>query len=149
MADYSAVHSISQPVPEVGLLLTSGGAARPRLYEFSVGCKTAPSDEASEIDLQRTTAAGSGGSTITEGGNDPDLQSPNAAATGGTFSGNPTLSALGVLYRLALNKRATFRWIASPMKEFVSAAASGSGFALNLTAQTSQYELSYTMLWSE
>lgn len=107
--------------------LRSTTAIRPRIYDLLLGSDATPADNAAEYVLQRTTTAGTFGTSFTPVALDPG--DPAATATSGfAHSGEPTYTANALLLDFATNQRATFRWIAAPAGEIVlPAAANGVG----------------------
>jgi hypothetical protein len=105
--------------------VTGSAAVRSKIYDLIFGFSTAPADVATLIKLLRTTDAGTGGSALTVSPLDPLTVAATTTAKSGTFSGAPTIGA--VLMRLAINQRATYRWIAREGAELTAAAAAANG----------------------
>lgn len=132
------------------LTLISATTIRPELYEFLIGSGVnAPGDLASIFHLERFTAAGTEGSGFTPVSLDPD-EVPSLADYGvGVFSPEPTYTANAILYNLAMNERATYRWVASPGSTLKApgTAASGIGFQSQSSGGTVAHQM--TMLHEE
>lgn len=124
----------SANVQTVGAL--NAAAASPRrakVSDVSFGCGASPADNAFIWVLQRCTTAGTG-TTVTPNALDPaDTLASTIVATG-TVTADPTLTAGAFLYRLALNQRATFRWVAVPYQELIIPATANNGIAIALSA---------------
>lgn len=148
MAKYGVAHNMSSAAPEVHTLLTGGGSTRVKLGDIVVGSNASPADQASELRVIRTTVAGAGGTALAEENLDPLTAAPVAVATGGAFTTNPTTSGADLL-RVPLNQRATFRWVAAPGSELISAAVAANGLAWDLVAQTALYETDVSLIWEE
>ena len=97
--------------------ITSATTIRPELYEFLIGSGAAPGDLASILHIERFTVGG----TLTafaalalDPGDPASLLT--AATTGSNSTVEPTYTAAAVLYKLSLNQRATYRWVAAPLQ---------------------------------
>ncbi len=148
MAKYGVAHEMSSAAPEVHLLLTGDANTRIALGDIVMGSDASPADQSAKFRVIRTTAAGAGGTPLTEENTDPLTKSPNAVATGGAFATNPTTTGAAIL-AIPLNQRATFRWVAAPGSELISAAVTANGLAWDLVAQTALYETDASLIWEE
>jgi hypothetical protein len=112
------------------LELRSTTAIRPRIYDFLLSSDATPADNAGDYLLQRTTTAGTS-TAVTPQALDPG--DPAAVATAGkAHSAEPTYTSNAILLHVALNQRATFRWVAAPGGEIVlPAAANGVGLLVS------------------
>jgi hypothetical protein len=106
-------------------------ATRPRrlkIYDLMLGSEATPADAALLWLLQRCTTAG----TVT--GVTPQPLDPADAATesdaGENASAEPTYTANAVQLAIALNQRATFRWVAQPGGEIVTPATASNGVGI-------------------
>lgn len=106
-------------------------ATRPRrfrLYDLVLGSEASPADNAFLYVLQRCTAAG------TSTGVTPRNLDPADATTeldaGQNHTVEPTYTAGATLLDVALNQRATFRWVASPGGELVFPATASNGMGI-------------------
>lgn len=134
------------------ILYVVNGATSPRrlsLYEFIVGSDHVPVDNAFQYNIRRITdeAATPAGTAVT-----PvklDEQDPVALSNGVAGPGaEPTYEA-GQILELPLNQRATFRWIASPGKEFKVAATEDHGFGIFVAQAATAVVANATMLYEE
>jgi hypothetical protein len=108
--------------------ITSTAAIRPVIYDFLIGSVATPADNAGEYFLQRFTAAGTS-TAFTAAKVDPG--DPAATAICGVnHSVEPTYTANDVGLRIAVNQRATFRWVAAPGSELKMPATAANGFGL-------------------
>lgn len=112
--------------------ITSATTIRPELYEFLIGCAAAPGDLASLLHIERFTVAGTC-SAFTPVALDPG--DPVSLLTTGTVTGfnhtvEPTYTASAHLYKLSLNQRATYRWVAAPGSGFKAPATAANGLGL-------------------
>ncbi len=110
--------------------LTGSAAVRPKIYDLMMGSDATPADNAAEYVLQRTTAAGTS-TAVTPTPLDP-LTSAAVATAGEAHSAEPTYTANIILLQWAQNQRATYRWVAAPGGELISAAAAAAGIALQV-----------------
>ena len=106
-------------------------ATRPRrlrVYDLMVGSEATPADAAILWTIRRCTAAG------TSTGVTPQNLDPASAATeydaGENHTIEPTYTAGAILLNIALNQRATFRWVAAPGGELVMPATASNGFGI-------------------
>lgn len=110
-----------------GILADASAARRIRLYDLIVGSKGTPADNPFEWVLERGTTGLGTSTPVTPSPLDPaDIASVTDA--GENYTVNPTLGVN--LMAIALNQRATFRWVAAPGKEFVMAAAANGSLIL-------------------
>ena len=101
---------------------------RLKLYDLLFGSPATPADNAFLWQLQRCTTAGTG-DAITPSPLDP----ADAAALYDVLENltvDPTLTAGAIPLSIALNQRASFRWVAAPGSELVAPATASNGFAI-------------------
>ena len=111
--------------------LTPTAAVRPAIYDITVGSHATPADNAAEFTLYRFTVAptGAAATVVTPSALDSgDPASLTTAGQGAYATTQPTLGA--ALLQWAQNQRATFRWVAAPTSELVSAAGTANGLTL-------------------
>lgn len=102
-------------------------AVRPHIYDILVGSNATPADNSSEWWLLRFTAAGTSTAVTPE---KVDSGDPAATAVcGKNHSAEPTYGSVPLL-DIAVNQRATFRWVAAPGSEIVSPATAANGLGL-------------------
>lgn len=106
-------------------------ATRPRrgkLFDLIVGSEASPADNPFLWRLQRCTAAGTSTAVV------PQPLDPADAATemdaGENHTVEPTYTSAAIQLHLALNQRASFRWVAAPGKEIVFPATASNGLGL-------------------
>jgi hypothetical protein len=93
--------------------LISATTVRPCIYDLILGSSATPADNALLWQIQRFTAAGTAGSSPTP--TPLDAADPASQTTAGiALSAEPTYTANLYLLRVALNARATHRWICDP-----------------------------------
>lgn len=115
--------------PDDTLLTATGGTTiRPWVYEMLLGSAATPADNAIEWYLGRTTAAGTA-TAFTPVALDPN--DPAATTAGGVnHTAEPTYTASAILFRMALNQRASHRWVADPDGGFKIPATANNGVGL-------------------
>ena len=136
---------------DLGLInLTGSGAIRAKLYDLIIGSDATPGDQAGEFMLNRSTTTGTGGTAVTPEPLDPLTSAAVAAATTGVYSTTqPTDTANTELLMIALNQRATFRWIAAPDSELISIATAANGLLLRSVGHTGTPNVNVTVLHEE
>lgn len=111
------------------LTVIRGASRRARIYDFTVGSEATPADNALVHTAQRFTVAGTAGSAVTPQPLDP--ADPASITTAGeNHSIEPTYTANALLWKIAANQRATYRWVAAPDGELIipDSAANGIGW---------------------
>jgi hypothetical protein len=108
--------------------LTGGTTVRPFVYDMLFGSSAAPADNAILWYVQRYTAAGTS-TAVTPTAIDP--ADPAASSTSGqNHTVEPTYTAGAILFHLALNQRASHRWIADPNGPLTIPASANNGLGL-------------------
>lgn len=149
MGRYSCNHQTAAG-SDLGLINLAGSAAvRVTLYDVIIGSDATPADQAGEFVFNRTTAAGGGGTALTEVPLDPLTVAATVAGTGGTFTAQPTDTANTELLMIGLNQRATFRWVASPGGEFYSTATAANGLFLRSVGHSATPNINFSVMWWE
>lgn len=111
------------------LTLISNANVRPGIYDLYLSSSATPADNALLWQLQRFTAAGTAGASVAPQALDP--ADPTAQTTSGqNLSAEPTYTASALLFRLALNQRATHRAILDPMGPLILPATASNGAGL-------------------
>src|SRR6266850_1436499 len=89
---------------------TATAAVRPELYDVIISSTATPADNAGEYFFQRYTAAGTstGFTPVAYDSGDP----ASSSTAGVNHSVEPTYTASSIPLRVAVNQRATFRWVA-------------------------------------
>lgn len=135
----------------LGIANASAITARSRVFEFTIGSHATPVDQASNYQVVRTTTAvPTGGSSPAIAYNDPAdgaaIATSYMASTGGA-----TLVTASPLYSIGLHQKASFRWVASPGREFVNPITTllGIGLICRSGDQTAAYNFDLTFAWEE
>src|SRR5262245_23637215 len=99
------------------------------VYELSVGTDGTPGDTALIYDLSRQTAAGTSTSVTPNALNGAKRASGTVGSANFTTEG--TITSNSGVWEMALNQRASFRWVAyGPDSELIIPATNLAGFAL-------------------
>ncbi len=147
-------YSVTNQTPagaDLGIIALGGTAAvQIKLYELILGSDATPADLAGEFMVNRSTTTGAGGTTITP----EPLNFLTAAATGTAEGGaysttQPVDSANSELIMIALNQRATFRWVAAPGGELIGPAVAQDGFLLRCVAHGGTPNINATIHYLE
>lgn len=112
------------------LILTAATATlcRALVQEIDVGTPGTPADNYLEYDVSRQTAAGTA-TAVTPNPTDTTFRAAGTvAAANATAEG--TVTAASSVFYLALNQRASYRWVAAPGSELVVPAVNLAGFAI-------------------
>lgn len=108
---------------------------RAYVADITISCSATPADQATKFRYARTTAVGTETTGFVPNNVDP-------AGTAGEYdsgyghSGEPTYTANKELLVIAVNQRATFRWVAAPEYELVMAGTQNNGAGLYSLAGT-------------
>lgn len=105
--------------------ITSTTTIRPTIYDLLIGSSATPADNALTWYGQRHTAAGTA-TAVTPVALDPGDPAASTAS-GENHTAEPTYTANAILFRLALNQRASHRWIADPDGGLVCPASANNG----------------------
>lgn len=130
MANYAIdFHRTGSNAASVGSV--TADATRPRrfeIYDLLIGSEAAAADNPFLYVLQRCSAAGTSTAVV------PQALDPGDAATemdaGENHSAEPTYTAAAILLEIALNQRATFRWIATEGGRLIAPATASNGIGI-------------------
>ena len=130
MANYAIdFHRTASAAASLGSV--TADATRPRrfeIYDLVVGSEAAAADNPFLYVLQRCTTAGTSTAVV------PQALDPADAATemdtGENHSAEPTYTAAQILLEIALNQRATFRWIATEGGRLIAPATASNGIGI-------------------
>jgi hypothetical protein len=111
-------------------IYSSSGTAvkRGKVYDVLVGVDGTPADNAMRWDISRQTAAGTA-TSVTPLPLDPADTACLSVSTANSTA-EPTITANSSVFNVAVNQRASFRWVAAPGSELVYPATNLAGFAL-------------------
>jgi hypothetical protein len=149
MAKYSSSHQTAAGTTLVLLNLTGAATIRPSIYQVCIGSDATPADLAGEFAVMRTTTAGAGGTALNENTRDPLTVAATGAATGGTYTAAPTVTANSHQLMVGLNQRATFMHNANPGDEMIAAATAANGLCIYSVAHGGTPNMNVTVSWYE
>lgn len=145
---YSCTGEDTNTANTTPLEVRSATTIKPKVFDVIISSDATPADNCAQYDLQRTTTVGSGGTAGTPQKLDPD----DPAALGAyriADTTEPTYTASAVLLSVAVNQRASFRWVAAPGGELtLPAAANGLGIR-SVTVGGSAINCNFTVLYEE
>ncbi len=131
MAGYAVdLHRTASTTLPVGTI--GADATRPRRlkwYDVIMGSEAAAADNPFLWTVQRCTALGTSTAVTPQPLDPADAATEADAGENHTIDATQTANAL--LLSIALNQRATFRWVAAPGGELVTPATAANGAALN------------------
>ena len=119
--------------------LTSATTIRPSIYDIVIGSEATPADQAARFIFQRYTVAGTSTAVTPQALDPADPASLLAVTTGQNHSAEPTYTANAIMLPIALNQRATYRWVAAPGGEIVMPATAANGIGCQAVVVTSAY----------
>lgn len=147
MASYQGVHRTPAGTNLTILALESAAAVVGKIHQIVLGSDATPADIATRFDLTRTTAAGTGGTAVSEEPTDPQSAAASCNLRGGTMT-EPTY-ATPFLLEIPLNQRATFTWIANPGREMRSTVGAANGIGLRSVSSGATPNINCTIAWDE
>lgn len=106
---------------------------RAKIYDLDFGCSATPADTAFIWILQRCTTAGTG-TGLTPNSLDPADTLASTIVCKDTTTVDPTLTAAAFLGGVALNQRASWRWVSAPYGELVVPATASNGIIFGFSA---------------
>jgi hypothetical protein len=132
----------------IGEIVAVGATVRARIYDIIVGSDATPADVATKLRVIRGTVSGTPTTTFTPTALDPGDPASLMSFKIGTFSGQ-TKTANSQLLEVALNQRATFRWVAVPDSEIVIPATTDNWVGVESISSTGTPNTNCTALWQE
>ena len=127
--------------------VTGTAAVRPQLWEVEVSSVATPADQATEWYFGRFTAWTAPTST-SQAAVALDDSDPSPTGVGFKLMTDATMTVI-VNVDVAVNLRATYRWIAAPDQYVIAGAATTKGLHVTPTSQTAAYNVSTTLIYME
>ena len=134
MAGYSVDGNQNAAAPITILGTTRGAAKMHKWFYLTVGSAATPADQAHNLQVNRTTAAGTS-TAVTPRPLDP-AEGAAVTTAGENHTAEPTKTADLVLLSISVNQRANFQWYANPGREIVAPDTSANGLALLFVVAT-------------
>lgn len=147
MSSYQGVHRTPAGTNLSILALESTAAVIGKIHQIVIGSDATPADIATRFDVTRTTAAGTGGTAVSEEPTDPQMPAASVNLRGGTMT-EPTYAS-NFLLEIALNQRATFTWIANPGRELRTLVGTANGIGLRSVSSGGTPNINATVSWDE
>lgn len=143
----SATNTANSSTPMFNM--QGSGNFRFRVYDFVSGCRSTPTDDATNLQLQRASTAGTA-STSAAGVQALEPNDPAATVIFNlTFTTTPPSLSANPLLSVSQNTRATFRWVAAPDSELICPATAAAGISLLSIAATTAKTFDWTIFWQE
>ena len=127
--------------------ITATTAVEPGVYMISIGCEDTPADASLVWYLQRYTAAGTA-TSVTPQNLGPGTTAATTSA-GENHTAEPTYTSNAILWRLALNQRATHTIVLDPDGAIYAPATANNGLGLYPSHASSTVLVSATMHFQE
>lgn len=105
-------------------------------------------DSAYELNIQKTTTAGSGGSTFTPIARDP-ADGAASAAFRYADSSEPTYTSGGIHLPVFGHQRSTFQWYAQPGHEIVIPVTNDAGIGVRVITSGTPFNMGVALEWEE
>jgi len=148
MGKYAAVHQTPVGTNLTIINVIGTAAIRCKIFEIQLGSDATPADIATEFNITRTTAVGTGGTGLTISPLDPLTVAATGTATGGTFGVEPTYGS-NILLEIGVNQRAAYRWFAAPGNELICVASASNGLGLRSINSGGTPNYNATIQWEE
>lgn len=126
-----------------------GATTRARLYDLVIGSDATPADAATKLAIQRCTTSGLGSTFVVPTALDPADPASLMQWGSAWTSTQPTITASSTILQVAMNQRATFRWVAVPDSELVVPATQWNGLALMSVVASATANYAFTGMWQE
>lgn len=123
-----------------GVVYLNAASANPRrakVVDWSMGISGSPADAAFAWIAQRCTTAPTGAAK-TPNALDPADSLASTIVANDTITADGTLTAAAFLYRVPLNQRASFRWVAAPYCEMIIPATANNGIMFGFASASAQ-----------
>ncbi len=124
------------------------GVVRPKIYDFLFSQGGTAADNTVRYEVQRFTASGVGNAAGNENALDFDAPAAQAIALE-EYTTIATLGANSELLDIALNQRASFRWVAAPGGELMIPATADSGIIIDVNSAGYTADALVTLHWEE
>jgi hypothetical protein len=149
MAKYSAkMQRTASSSASVGIVnAPASGMRRAKIYDLVFGSEGTPADVANLWQLQRATAAGTTTAVTPQALDPADAAAVTVAGENATVE--PTYTSNAFLLTVALNQKATFRWIAAPGGELLIPATASNGIGIKTPTAGSSVAISAAVHFEE
>lgn len=151
MPAFSAAMTRANASTSLAMGSITAAAASPRrakIYDLLLGAGGSPADNNIIWDVIRCTTAGTAGSNVTPGALDAANTLASTIVIGQAHTVDPTTSGVSHLH-VALNQRATFRWVAAPGGELMVPATASNGFKITTPTAANTPQVDATVHFDE
>lgn len=143
------IDAVTNTATKILQSLCGTASVRPMIYDFLIGSHATPAEQAAQYSFLRTTATGTTATAlVVPQALDPGDPACSSVAAQGTYATDPTTTGVALL-NIALNQRATQRWVCAPGSEIVLAASVSNGVGLKAVAGTAAYTVDTTVMFQE
>lgn len=150
MRSYAIVGQGAAGTNKTILTLVGATTIRPEVFYLLIGSDDTPADAAYEFSVNRITAAGTAGSSVTPQALDPGDPASLATSGSGVFSGEPTYTSAANLLMVGMNQRATFQFFAHPDHPLKIPATASNGLGVRcISASTGTANINSTIHFRE
>lgn len=147
-----AYHGFGQDTSTASTTIVQVKQPATALKRISIGYlqigSDASADSAFEVAIQKTTTAGTGGSTFT-----PIARDPADGAASAVFrfadTGEPTYTANAVHLVISGHQRSTFQWYAAPGHEIIIPVTNDAGVGLVINTSATPFNMVAALEWEE
>ncbi len=144
----NTTNTTSTTVPMCGV--NGATTTRGRIYDFIVGSEATPADAATRFSFRRTSTSGAASGTLIT----PNaLDAADPAALLAFFqvwtTTQPTVTASSDILQVAMNQRATFRWVAVPDSELVVPASASNEIVIMSVVASATAVWDFNVMWQE
>lgn len=146
---YSNATNTASSTAPLASLDALGATTRARLYDLVIGSDATPGDQATKIAIMRCTTSGLGSTFVTPNALDPADPASLMQWGSAWTSTQPGVTANSQVLQVAMNQRATFRWVAVPDSELVVPATQWFGLTIMSIVTTSAANYAFTGMWQE
>jgi hypothetical protein len=113
---------------QLALTAATATLTRAMIYDIMIGVPGTPADNYVEWDISRQTAAGTS-TALTPNPLDGSIRAAGTVGSG-NFTAEGTITATSSVFYIAVNQRASYRWVCAPGSELVIPATNLAGLAL-------------------
>lgn len=145
---YSGVGDQTSAADDTIIAIESVATARPELYEFLIGSSAAAGDNTFHLHWERWDTTAGTRTNFVPVALDFD-EAVALATTAFNHTVEPGYIADSQLYSLAMNQRATYRWVASPGSALKSPSTATTGIGFQFQAVTAAIAFEATILFEE
>jgi len=131
-----ALNSGGSSVKSVGLAVAAASSPRrAKIQDWKFGSSQSPADNEFVHIIQLCTTTGTGTAKTPVASDQADTLASTIVVKD-TITADPTLTSGSFYANIALNQRASFRWVAAPFFELIIPATASNGYIFGVSAAT-------------